>query len=257
MLKHRLWLFLLIGMIFSGSLAASTEARTYQLNNRPADDIAAQLRQLYPATLAAITAHHQQLIVRAEPAVLDEMGQLIETMDVAPVQLRITVRTGTNIQGAQQQGGITIQNSQAGVRVQKKTISTQRNREQSLMLQDGQLAHISAGQVRVLPVVVQGGLNPATLYQQVEVRRGFVVQPQVISQQQIELSIMAFDNIPELDSPGFESKALITTRRVKPGEWIQMGSTQTTGNESESGIVYKSGGRHMENQSFQVRVDVL
>lgn len=248
MLRYRLWLLLLISLLYSGSLPAATEAHTYQLKNRPANDVALQLRQLYPADQAAISAHRQQLLVRAEPAVLDEMGQLIEIMDVAPVQLRITVRMGSSSQGSHQQGGITVQ---------KRTISTQRQREQSLMLQDGQLAHISSGQVRVLPIVVQGGLNPAALYQQVEVRRGFVVQPMVISPQQIELSIMAFDNIPEADSPGFESKALITTRRVKPGEWIQMGSTETSGTNNESGIVYKSSGKNRESQSFEVRVEVL
>ncbi|OEY65706.1 secretin N-terminal domain-containing protein [Marinobacter sp. X15-166B] len=257
MAKRYVWLLLLISMGIGGPLAAAPEARTYQLNKRAAGDLAAQLRQLYPSTEASITAHRQQLVVRAEPSVLDEMGRLIETMDVAPLQLRITVRTSHQVQGARQQAGVTLRNTQPGVQVHQKTIATQRNHQQQLIMQDGQLAHISAGRIRRLPVVVQGGLHPAALYHLVDVRRGFVVQPMVISPRQVELNILAFDNIPELDAPGLESEALMTTRRVSPGEWVPMGSVQTADHASSSGLVYRTGGNHRENRSLQVRVDLL
>ncbi|WP_165857597.1 secretin N-terminal domain-containing protein [Marinobacter sp. JSM 1782161] len=248
----------LLLLLMTHAALAAPQLRTFSLNNRPADDIAAQLRQLYPQDQLNVTAQGQNLAVRAEPQVLNEIEQLIGTMDVAPVQLRITVRSGQGRSGQRQGGGVSINNGNVSVQAENKVTTTRRNQEQTLVVQDGQSAHIKSGQVRALPVAVQGGFNPAVLLDQVDISSGFVITPQVISRQQIQLQIMAFDNTPQGDLPaGYETEGVVTMRRVAPGDWFELGSTQTRQGGNQSGITYEVGGSSQRSQHFEVKVEVM
>lgn len=241
----------------SGMALAATETRTYQLNNRPAQDIAHQLRDLYPVEELALTARGNQLIARGQPRVLDEVSTLIGTMDVAAAQLRITVRSGHNDNVQRQGGGVSAHGGVVSIQGQSRTTTTRRDTERQLMIQDGQSAHIHSGQVRTLPVAIQGGRNPGVLLQQVETRQGFVVTPQVISEAQIELNIMAFEDDPQNAIPGYDTEAVVTIRRVAAGEWVELGSTRTTQRGRDSGITYQTSGAQQANQRFEVKVEVL
>lgn len=247
-------------LVLPGLASAVTETRTHQLNHRPAQEIAAQLRDLYPVEELALTARGNQLITRGQPRLLDEITDLIRFMDVAPVQLRITVRSGQHDNVQRQGGGISGQigqDTRLGIQGQNRTITTRRATERQLMMQDGQSAHIYSGQVRTLPVAIRDGRHPAMLLDQVETRQGFVVTPQVISEAQIELNIMAFEDDPRNAIPGYDTEAVVTIRRVAPGEWVELGSTRTTRQHQGSGITYRTGGGQQENQKFEVKVDVL
>lgn len=249
-----LWLLLFATPL---SALAATEARTYQLNNRSSEQVAAQVRELYPDGQVAITARGRQMIVRGEPEVLDEIGSLVQTMDVAPVQMRITVRTRSNLDAKSGGGGITVNNGQAHAHVERKVTTTRRNQERTLVVQDGQSAHIHSGQVQTVPIAIRGGRNPAAILGQVETRSGFLVSPQVISDQTIELNIVSFEEDPADDIPGYETEALMTIRRVDPGQWVELGSTRRSQSGNRSGITYRVGGDQRENQTVEVRVEIL
>lgn len=239
-------------------LALAAEVRTFSLNQRPAQDIATQLQQLYPNDELRITTQEQQLTVRAEPQILDEVEQLIGTMDVAPAQLRITVRSGGTGSSHRQGGGVYIDNGNVSVQGERKVTTTRRNQMQTLVVQDGQSAHIKSGQVRALPIAIQGGLNPAAIIKQVDISSGFVITPQVISGQQVELQIMAFDNVPQDGMPaGYETEAVVTIRRVQPGEWVTLGATETSNASSQAGITYEVGGDSQRSQRFDIKVEVM
>lgn len=232
--------------------------RTFTLENRPAQEVADQLRALYPEDELTMAAQGNQLVTRGEPAVLEEISQLIRTMDVAPVQLRITVRNTAQTMGKRQGGGVSTSHGKVvTIQGESRTISTQRNRERNVVVQDGQSAHISSGQVRTLPVAIQGGRNPAAIYQQVDIRSGFIVTPQRISDQQIQISITAFENVPDSGMEGYETDAVVTQRRVEPGEWVEVGGSKETGSSERSGITYTVGGDRQDNQRFEVKVDIL
>lgn len=251
------FLILLLTLVSSLALAAP-ENRTFTLENRPAQEVADQLRSLYPESELTLAAQGTRLVTRAEPAVLDEIGQLIRTMDVAPVQLRITVRSGGQVQGKRSGGGVsTGHGNVVTIQGQSRTISTQSTQERNLVVQDGQSAHISSGQVRTLPLAIRGGRNPAAIYQQVDIRSGFIVTPQRISDQQIQLSITAFENVPDSGMAGYETDAVVTQRQVAPGEWVSVGSTEIRQQGQQSGITYQVGSNRQESQQFEVKVDIL
>ena len=251
----QLFLALLLGL-FSSLALAQAESRVYQLNNRPGDDVAVQIRELYQDSPVAVTARGQQLVVRGEPDLLDEIGRLVETLDVAPVQLRITVRSRTDSGGKRSGAGISASGGQAEISAERRVTSTGNAQERTLVMQDGQSAHITSGQIRTIPVAVRGGRNPAAFLQQVETRSGFLVSPQVISDQAVELSIVSFEEEPaNLD--GYETEAVVTIRRVEPGQWVSLGSTATRSSQERSGITYQVNSSRSDNRSFEVRVDLL
>ena len=251
-------ILILLLTLLPALVLAAPENRTFTLENRPAREVADQLRSLYPEGELTMAAQGTQLVTRAEPEVLDEIGQLIRTMDVAPVQLRITVRSGGQVQGKRAGGGVsTGHGNVVTIQGQSRTISTQSRQERNVVVQDGQSAHISSGQVQTLPVAIRGGRNPAAIYQQVDIRSGFIVTPQRISDQQIELSITAFEGMPDSGMDGYETDAVVTQRRVAPGEWVDVGGTETSRQGQQSGITYQVGGSRQENQQFEVKVDIL
>jgi len=251
-----LFFFILMPALISGTGSAHADSRAWQLNNRPGEDVASQVRELYQGEPVSVTARGQQLVVRGDQQLLDEIGMLIETLDVAPAQLRITVRSQEDIGGKRSGGGVTTTRNGAGVVVEHRVTSTGGSRERSLMVMDGQSAHITSGQVRTLPFAVQGGRNPAAIFEQVETRSGFVVSPQVISDRAVELNIMSFEADPaELD--GYETQAVVTIRRVEPGQWVSLGSTSTESTHKQSGIAYSVKSSRSDNRSFEVKVDIV
>lgn len=249
-------LLALVFALFSALAFAQTESRVYQLNNRSSADVANQIKELYQQAPVSVSARGQQLVVRGEPGLLDEIGMLVESIDVPPVQMRISVRYRQDIGGKQSGGGVTISDNRAGANVERRTISTNSSTERQLVVQDGQSAHITSGNVRTVPFAVQGGRNPAAILEQVETRSGFIVTPQAISDQAVELNIVSFEEDPA-SIQGYETEALVTIRRVEPGQWVSLGGTSTSQSHRQDGITYRVTGNRSENQSVDVKVDIL
>lgn len=248
----------LLALVFAlfSTLALAQESRVYQLNNRTSADVANQIKELYQQAPVSVSARGQQLVVRGEPGLLDEIGMLIESIDVPPVQMRISVRYRQDIGGKQSGGGVTISDNRAGANVERRTISTNSSTERQLVVQDGQSAHITSGNVRTIPFAVQGGRNPAAILEQVETRSGFIVTPQAISDQTVELNIVSFEEDPA-SIQGYETEALMTIRRVEPGQWVTLGGTSTSQSHRQDGITYRVTGNRSVNQSVDVKVDIL
>ncbi|MET4025512.1 type II secretory pathway component GspD/PulD (secretin) [Marinobacter sp. MBR-99] len=248
----------LLALVFAlfSTLALAQESRVYQLNNRTSADVASQIKELYQQAPVSVSARGQQLVVRGEPGLLDEIGMLIESIDVPPVQMRISVRYRQDIGGKQSGGGVTISDNRAGANIERRTITTNSNTERQLVVQDGQSAHITSGNVRTIPFAVQGGRNPAAILEQVETRSGFIVTPQAISDQAVELNIVSFEEDPA-SIQGYETEALMTIRRVEPGQWVSLGGTRTSQSHRQDGITYRVTGNRSENQSVDVKVDIL
>ena len=249
-------LLALVFALFSALAFAQTESRVYQLNNRSSADVANQIKELYQQAPVSVSARGQQLVVRGEPGLLDEIGMLVESIDVPPVQMRISVRYRQDIGGKQSGGGVTISDNRAGANVERRTISTNSSTERQLVVQDGQSAHITSGNVRTVPFAVQGGRNPAAILEQVETRSGFIVTPQAISDQAVELNIVSFEEDPA-SIQGYETEALVSIRRVEPGQWVSLGGTSTSQSHRQDGITYRVTGNRSENQSVDVKVDIL
>lgn len=65
----------LLFLLFSGTIAVAPEARTHEMGQRSAEDVARQIRELYLNGQISITARGQQIEVPDEPSVLCEGNQ--------------------------------------------------------------------------------------------------------------------------------------------------------------------------------------
>ncbi len=242
--------------VFASSASAQPESRIYELNNRSANDVAQQVRNLYQGEQVTVSARSQQLVIRGEPRLLDEIGMLVQSIDVAPVQMRVTVRYRQDIGGKESGGGLSASNDRASATIRQRTVTTNAARQRHLVVQSGQSAHITSGNVRTLPFAMQGGRNPALVLEQVETRSGFVVSPQFISDQTVELTITSFEEDPAAIE-GYETEALVTIRRVEPGQWVSLGGTRTSQSSQQKGITYRVTDSRSENQTVEVKVEIL
>jgi type II secretory pathway component GspD/PulD (secretin) len=252
--------------LVSASAFAASQSRAYNLNQRPAAAVAAQIRDLYEEV--NVTVVGQKIVARGEARLLDEIGQIIQQLDVATAQLLISVQSREDIGGKRSGSGVNLTQNNASsnrnitnssavtINAQSKTTRSSGNRKRSLIVQDGQSAQVSAGQIRSLPFAARGGRNPVVLLQRVETRSGFVVTPRMISPQNIELSIMSFEqDAPAL--PGYDTEALMTIRQVQPGQWVSLGGVDRSESRENSGIVYQVNSSENRSSEIRVRVDIL
>lgn len=218
-----------------------------ELQHRQAADIVDQLMALYPRE-TVFSADGQRLMVKADPAMLAEIQALVSRLDVAPAQLRITLRRQQQGQGNDQRSG-------------SRTLSTNaRQNEQSIVVQDGETARIEAGSIRRVTRAARSGDMVALINEDTPLTRGFLVQPRALGSNQVELRVVAFDNsAPRHRAQGsdVETAAVVTMRRVDPGEWVPLGSSSEQSASERSAQVYSTARAGADNQRWSIRVDIL
>ncbi len=244
-------------LLLSGPVRAQTQTRVFDLQNRPAEQVVGEIRALYPGNQVHLTSHGQQLVVRASADDISEIARLVKRLDVPSHQLRITVRRVHEVNKHSQGGGVTISSNGVSAGAGSRTYSTEQNTSHSVIVQDGQGAHVTSGSIRRVPVAVQGGRNPAALLQSVNFTSGFVVRPQYISDHQVELHIIAFNDEPNQNASKAQTAAVVTIRRVEPGHWVMLGGTDQQQKQQHTGTTWQAGGSKKDNTHYEVRVDVV
>lgn len=232
--------FLRVALLLVYSLSsvaiAAPEVHVFELENRRVDSVLTQLQTLYRGTDVVFSPDGQKLMVRGEAEQLAEIDQLLRTLDVAARQLRISLRENTGTTSDSQRGG--------------KTTSSQR--QQNLTLQDGQVASIRSG--RLSQVAVPGSSDPVALLEQVEQDSGFLVQTNVLSEQQIELQITALKNDPVVGMPGHETAAVVTMRRARQGEWVTLGEESSVRQSEQQQVISTESA---SDRRWQIRLELL
>ncbi len=218
------------------------ENRVFELEHRRADDVIAQLRDLY-GNEPRLSANGQSLVVRAEPEQLAEIERLVWQIDQPLRQVQISLRQRNMASGSRRDG------------YSSRIYSTGRDSTRSVTVQDQQFAQISSGQITRLPVAARGGWNPAVVLKEADLSSGFLVRPTVLSEDQVELEITALHNNHLRGRLDIDTAGVTTIRRVQPGEWVELGAEQQTARTPGNGRVYSSGLNG--NRLWEVQVEVL
>ncbi|MGM0450851.1 MAG: secretin N-terminal domain-containing protein [Pseudomonadota bacterium] len=237
----------LIILFLSLTLAApfalsAPENHVFTLENRTADEVAPQLRNLYGDELQ-LSPDGQDLMVRAEPEQLAEIKSLLKQIDQPARQVRLSLRHRDMAAGDSDNRG------------SKRVYSTKETSTRSLVVQDQQIARISSGRVARLPVAARGGKDPAVILEEVDISSGFLVRPTVLSKDQVELHITAIRNEPIEGQPDYETAGVVTIRRVNPGEWVELGEERRSTRSREGSRLY--GTSSEGNRLWEVKVEVL
>ena len=193
-----------------------------------------------------VTGMNNQVVVKTTPANLEEIRQVLDSIDSAPRRLMISVRQNVDgnfnrdeqgISGRYSSGDVTIASPDPGARrgggvVAIRALSTRSSREDkstfSVQATEGYPAFIHTGQsvpvanqqTIITPggaVVVQDGI------QYRDVTSGFYVLPRLSGDRVTLLVAPQLNRVNDAQGGVFEIQNVETTATGRLGEWIELG----------------------------------
>ncbi|MEQ6885446.1 secretin N-terminal domain-containing protein [Salicola sp. Rm-C-2C1-2] len=240
-IRNLILIGLLLFLAMPGAFAA-TESHVFELENRRAQTVVPQLRNLYGDEIT-LSPDGQNLMVRAKPEQLAEIKSLLSQIDQPVRRMRLALRHREMASGEDDRTG------------SERVYSTQRASTRSLVVQDQQIAQISSGRIARLPVAARGGKDPMVIVEEVAMTSGFLVRPSVLSDDQVELHITAIRNEPIPGKPGYETAGVVTIRRVTPGEWVELGKERRSARSQNNSRVHST--QSKGNRLWEVKIEVL
>ncbi|MGM0595318.1 MAG: secretin N-terminal domain-containing protein, partial [Pseudomonadota bacterium] len=206
---RRLLLLLLLPLA-----ALADELKSFDLQHRSAEELIPILRPMLDSS-GAISGSGYTLFIRTRPQNLSELERLIERLDTAQRNLRISVDQGGEQQRRSQGGSVSGKNGQANVRVYGSRRSDSSDTAQRLRVLEGEWATISAGQA--VPQVTQRHYQSphgSGSEQRIEYRNlnsGFEVRPR-INGERVTLDVRPYTAAPSQRGGGITEQQEIVTR---------------------------------------------
>ena len=271
-LAHIVFLvFLAVGV------ACADEVEVIPLKYRTAEQVIPTLRPLVEPG-GAISGMQSTLVIRASRANIQQLRQVVETLDRMPRRLLISVRqdsggsvesSGVRASGTVASGDVRVGVNEPARRESGASISaydSRASRDASMTSQvqalEGSPAFISAGQsVPVQSRVVTQSPGGGTVVQSTtgfqNVSSGFYVIPRV-SGDRVFLDIAPQTASPGRGGPGTANfQQIATTASGRLGEWFPLGGIDQAAARSQSGILQGSAGARVSTSSVWVKVDEI
>ena len=266
---------LLILMLFCATAIAETEFKIFTLQHRFASDLLPIIDPMVGPDGTA-NAIDNQLIVRASPERMQEIEALVEKLDAAKVNRKITVSTSNNSQtqreaveasGSTKIGKVTVSNDRRAqnsnkpnsgrVDIENSSSNIRQSSNQFINVLDGERAFIRVGQ---LVPFTQEWVTITRRYIQVdrftdwrEVSTGFAVRPRTVGNQ-VELEITP--RIARLNNQGYiDFEELTTVIRTTLGNWVDIGGTMQQNDEVSRKILGYQNSSGQQNSNLSVKVD--
>jgi hypothetical protein len=256
---------------FSLITHAETIFKIITLQHRFASDLLPTISPMVGVDGTA-TGMQNQLILRASPERMHDIEAIVESLDVARVNRRITVsninsietqQNRTEASGTIRKSNVTISNDRRAipnsgrVDIERNTSNTYRNSNQFINVLDGERAYISNGQI--VPFT-QEWISLTRHYVQIErftdwreITTGFAVRPRTIGNQ-IELEITP--RISRLNNQGFiDFESLTTTIRVGLGDWVNISGTMQNNDEISRKILSLQSTSNNKNSNINIKVE--
>ena len=249
--------------------ADDTVVEVLSVRNRPAADLVGVLEPLADRD-GSVAAIDNRLVVRATPAALRRIKEVLASLDTAPRSLWITVRQ-TSAGSAEARGGsVTASVPKGGTTVQVRpdgtTITTTERSHtrvtgsfgaasasesgadvQRLQCLDGRPAFIRVGRSVPVAQAVTGGTTYA------EADTGFWVMPRLAGEVvTLELSV---------SKDAFEASGAVGVRQTRTsvagrlGEWLAVSGSSLSRDAAERGIVSRESARQSTDWSVDLKVE--
>jgi len=250
------WLFL----VAAACLAQTLEI--LQLRHRPAEQLLPVLQPLL-AGGGTLSGSGFQLIVRTTPANLEQLRQVIASLDRAQRQLLISVRQ--DFGGVARAGGVGGQivlapgASAARGSVFERSGTAQDNVSQQLRVQEGNQAYISSGestlvQQRSVTRTVNGVIVTETALPR-DFNTGFYVTPRV-NGDTVFLEIGAQrDTRADLGPGSANTNRVVSTISGRLGEWIELAGVNQSQSADTRGLLSRSSDAGAQERRVYVRVE--
>ncbi|MFZ3018622.1 MAG: secretin N-terminal domain-containing protein [Gallionella sp.] len=261
--------------------ALAVELEVILLKHRSAEELLPIVRPLLDKD-GVVSGMNYQLILRTSPRNLSEIKKLLQSIDVAPRRLRITVMQDvdrdtverlTSVSGSvgsnpritlpDNGSGASVEIGQGRDRLKANVVSTRtlevgRNTQQ-LQVLEGNRALVRTGQSMPIPqrqVIQQPwGTQVIDSTEYREVERGFYVLPR-INGDRVTLEISAQNDAPVRGDPqAVSTQQASSTLSGKLGEWLELGGTGQRETVDDDTISSRSASRKNEKRSVLIRVE--
>lgn len=253
-------------------MAGQNEFRMITLKHRFAEDILPIVQPMVGESGSA-NAMNNHLIIRATPDRMAAIEQVVAQFDIARRNIRIEIshenklqmegsRAAISNRGRIDNGEIVIgdrppRRSGANVEIGKSSSQISQRGGEFVTVMDGADAFIRVGQS--VPYTQQWAvftqryahIGQATEFR--DITTGFAVRPRYIGD---EVEIEIAPRIARLNSSGFiDFEELATTVRLRPGEWLDIGSTMSARDEVSRAILSSGSASASESTALMIRVN--
>ncbi len=261
----RRWLTLIL-LLLSLPAAAQQELEIIQLRNRTVDQIVPVLRPLVEPG-GSVSGMNDQILLRASRRNIEQIRQVLATLDTAPRNLVIRVsndisqeseREGAALSGRIElgQGG----NNRIRGRAYDTVSSGSRSSSQRIQVMEGGSGYIMVG--RSLPVpfrqVVMGPHGVAVSENLVyrDIGSGLHVTPRVAGDR-VTLEISPQFEREQGRLGGADIQRLSTTVSGRLGEWIELGGSSQEESGRERGYTSYANTRGRDSRSVWLKVEEI
>ena len=248
-----------------------------ELKSRPLDEII-PLVQPFVGADGTVTGMGNNLVIKASPARVKEIKQLLVNLDRPPRRLLITVgnqddvtrsssgyRASADIKAGDgririNSPGYPVDSSRAQLRIHDRNVQraqTSRSRVQAL---EGRPAYINSGTrvpLQTAEHYYDGGIpyvRRSTQWQ--DVTSGFYVVPRVQGDE-VTLEIMQHADKPGSHRGVIDTQSLGTVVRGRLGEGVELGGVDTSSSNREGGLGRSVNSQGSNNQGIRVKVECL
>ena len=251
-------------------LQAATEV--IQLNNRMGEEVLPVAESVLGGQ-GRVTAYGNQLIVNAPDALIRELRQVVDQLDVAPKRLLISVDTqdsanstagGYRVDGSARAGDLEFETGRGEiggrdqVRIIRRSTNSRNGGIQQIQASEGYPALIQVGQS--VPLTTQGSDGYGQIYQQTQYRdvlRGFYATATVHGDR-VQISISSSrDRLAQGRSGVVEVQNADTRVSGRVGEWITVGGIDESASSDQRGTLRRYSTQGSQNLSMRLKVDVL
>lgn len=259
------WLMLLM-LFLAFPVFAQQEMELIQLHNRAVDQIVPVLQPLVEPG-GSVSGMNDQIILRASRRNIEQIREVIATLDTPPRNLIIRVSNDlsqeSEREGAALSGRIEIGRG-SSTRLRGRaydTVSTgSQNTSQHIQVMEGGTGYLMVG--RSVPVPfrqVVMGPNGAVLSETLvyrDIGSGLVVTPRVTGDR-VTLEISPQYDRDRGRQGGADIQRLSTTVTGRIGEWIELGGSSQDESGSERGYTRYENTRGRDSRSVWLRVEEI
>lgn len=211
------------------------------LQYRSVEDITEQLKALYPEQQVHIAGRNQQLTIRANGVVINEIKQLVATLDLPLRQFSIRISNDQNVKSSNQH-----------------SYQTRRADNKSITVLEGHSAYVNSGQKK--PVKTRQFINGqwANTIEYIDMTSGVYIKPRLVGNNRVELKIRSQKNeANKLHHREIDTSTIDTVRIIGLGEWVNIGGSYYDDNGNNDGMSYSTKQRNVDKQSVMIIVDLL
>ena len=275
----------LVLLLFSAPVWAELEV--IALKHRSAEEVLPVIRPLLDKGDTA-SGMNYQLILRTSPRNLEQIKKLLESIDIAPRRLKITVmqnvdsetaarltevsgNVGLNrdariaVPGSGDSSGLNVELGRGQDRLRTRVTSTrsledERNTQQ-LQVLEGNRALVHSGQSVPVPqrqvIQNQWGTQVIDSTQYQEVGSGFYVLPRISGDRvTLEISTQNDALVPGSgDQPTVRVQQASSTVSGRLGEWLEVGGLGQQKNHEDSTLSTRGASRTREQRNVLIRVE--